>query len=336
MGESACYSWLRHVKGCQIVQTNWKASSRWDLKNRDGLERIKETTKTFFSQKYGYEIYKQSSNLSQILQQTESDVVGISFEDGERRIYTVDVAFHEGGLNYGDKDTTVIKIIAKCIRTAMCIYGFFDTTDAEIIFCSPKINHSVLSGVEPCIADLQQLTDDMGLQFVFHVIANDEFQQQVLGPLLQVSGSVADTNELFLRSYQLTKMLDSMAPHKAGTASEKKEIVRTGIGEFAYEVIRTALRNGCVSKQEFSLLQTKEYSKEALGLDYAAFVREDSDFIRKRYAVSQPISVSGSVYYICSQWMERNSKNHRPHIEKWAESHNRKLPEGNYVMVDFV
>ena len=24
MGESLFYSWLRHVKDCQIVQTNWK------------------------------------------------------------------------------------------------------------------------------------------------------------------------------------------------------------------------------------------------------------------------------------------------------------------------
>ena len=26
MGESLFYSWLRHVKECQIVQTNWKVS----------------------------------------------------------------------------------------------------------------------------------------------------------------------------------------------------------------------------------------------------------------------------------------------------------------------
>jgi plasmid stabilization system protein ParE len=31
-GESLLLSWLRQVKGCQIVQTNWKASvNSWDL-----------------------------------------------------------------------------------------------------------------------------------------------------------------------------------------------------------------------------------------------------------------------------------------------------------------
>ena len=32
MGESLIYSWLRHVKGCQIVQTNWTASPTWDMR----------------------------------------------------------------------------------------------------------------------------------------------------------------------------------------------------------------------------------------------------------------------------------------------------------------
>lgn len=37
MGESLFYSWLRHVKECQIVQTNWKVSSQWSLSDADEL-----------------------------------------------------------------------------------------------------------------------------------------------------------------------------------------------------------------------------------------------------------------------------------------------------------
>lgn len=33
MGESLCASWLRHVKGCQIVQTNWSNSPTWESWN---------------------------------------------------------------------------------------------------------------------------------------------------------------------------------------------------------------------------------------------------------------------------------------------------------------
>ena len=41
MRESLILSWLRHIKECQIVQTNWKPSSKWELK---GIEQIEKLT----------------------------------------------------------------------------------------------------------------------------------------------------------------------------------------------------------------------------------------------------------------------------------------------------
>ena len=39
IGESLGYSYLRHVKGCWLVQTNWKASDNWNrLLGDDELE----------------------------------------------------------------------------------------------------------------------------------------------------------------------------------------------------------------------------------------------------------------------------------------------------------
>ena len=38
MGESLFYSWLRHVKECQLVQTNWKVSPKWTLRHEEELE----------------------------------------------------------------------------------------------------------------------------------------------------------------------------------------------------------------------------------------------------------------------------------------------------------
>ena len=40
MGESLFYSWLRHVKECQLVQTNWKVSPKWTLRHEEELERL--------------------------------------------------------------------------------------------------------------------------------------------------------------------------------------------------------------------------------------------------------------------------------------------------------
>ena len=316
MGESACYSWLRHIKGCQIVQTNWKASPNWEIQHEEELNGIMDAAIHLFSEKYGYEIFKKSKNLAQIIAQAECDVIGVDLRHG-KKLYAMDVAYHGGGLNYGDKIETSTKIIAKCLRTAMCIYGFLDSKEAEIIFCSPKINRNVLDVIEPCIPDLQQLTDSMGMRFTYRVVGNEEFFEQILKPLEDASESVADTNELFLRSYQLSQMFAGSKQQTAAaaentTAGEK-------IGEYAERVLLTALREGRVTEEEVELLQTKEYSAKMLKLSYPALVRADSDFERRRYLTSKPVTVTGIQYYICSQWMDTAKQ--RPYVEKWEAAH---------------
>lgn len=39
-GESLSYSWLRHVKECQIVQTNWKVSPQWVIQHEEALAQL--------------------------------------------------------------------------------------------------------------------------------------------------------------------------------------------------------------------------------------------------------------------------------------------------------
>lgn len=58
MGESLFYSWLRYVKECQIVQTNWKTSSKWSLQYEDILNSLMSYSDSFFEKKYGYSIFK--------------------------------------------------------------------------------------------------------------------------------------------------------------------------------------------------------------------------------------------------------------------------------------
>ena len=71
MGESLFYSWLRHVKECQVVQMNWKASPSWQLRDERRIKKIHELP-THTSNKYGYGVIKNNS-LSQLLMQAEVD-----------------------------------------------------------------------------------------------------------------------------------------------------------------------------------------------------------------------------------------------------------------------
>jgi hypothetical protein len=321
MGESLFYSWLRHVKECQVVQTNWKVSSQWTLLHEEELITTKEKTDAFFQEKYGYEIYKKNASLAQVNQQGESDAVGVAFTDGITKTYAVDVAFHEAGLNYGSKDVTIMKIINKCIRTAMCLYGFMDVRDAEIIFASPKINKGILTVAEPAIKEAQTILNELGYDVKFRIIANDDFKSMVLDPILIASAGIADTNELFLRSYQMLQMFDDFdekpEPKKVKQQETYNEIK---IGKLAQIMIPRVLQNGKVSDHEFEQMLTAEYSKEVFDLNYPVLVKATEPYDKVRYYTT-PIEVGGEQYMLCSQWFETESNNDRPYLEKWIEEH---------------
>lgn len=337
MGESLFYSWLRHVKECQIVQTNWKVSLQWSLSDADELERMMKIVDNHYTQKYGYAIFKKNSSLSQLLQQGECDVLGVSIQPEETTYYAIDVAFHEAGLNYGSRDTTVMKVLEKCARTAFCLHGYMATNEAEIIFASPKINPSVLSDLEPCIEEMNTMFRENGYDYNFRIIANEEYNDLVLKPILLASDGVADTSELFLRSYQMYKMFSgetsSRTPRVRATTSkapvdgvdytEADLYKELKIGQLAQKVLGRMLSDGYATDEEIAAMQTPEYSKQNFDLQYPLLAEENSEFEHVRY-YTKPIFIRGKSYRMCSQWFEVPANNDRPYLLKWIESHLQK------------
>ena len=338
MGESLFYSWLRHVKECQIVQTNWKVSSQWQLSDADTLEKLMALVDKHYSEKHNYSIFKQNTSLSQLLQQGECDVLGISIQPDETTYYAVDVAFHEAGLNYGNRDITVMKVLEKCARTAFCLHGYLSTKEAEIIFASPKINLSVLSDLIPCVEELNLLFADNGYDFTFRVIANEEYNDLVLKPILLVSDGVADTSELFLRSYQMYKMFSDVRTTartiRNTTSTLKLEHLEYDytdadvyqelkIGQLAQKVLRRMLCDGCASDEEIVAMQTAEYSKQHFDLQYP-LLKLATEAETPLHYYAKPIEINGTRYRMCCEWFEKKGVNNdRPYLLKWIESHKK-------------
>lgn len=330
MGESLFYSWLRHVKECQIVQTNWKVSPQWDFQHEDQIASLVQDAAAHFSSRYGYNIFKGNRSLSQILRQGECDALGISFQSGVSRIYAVDVAFHGDGLNYGSKEETVMKVIAKSIRTAACLYGYLDTTNAEIIFASPKINPATLKDLSPCVEDVNMLFQRHGFEFSMRIIANTAFNDAVLQPILLLSEGIADTSELFVRSYQMFTMFAD-APETDKTPPVRKEekqqlpqstdaYKELKVGKLAQVVLRKMLEDGAAGEDEVRFMQQSAYSKQFFGLNYPLLVRADAVYEKVRYYAA-PLVIRGEQYMMCSQWFETPANNDRPYLLHWIESH---------------
>ena len=338
IGESLFYSWLRHVKECQIVQTNWKISPKWEIKFSDDLENIMSKTDELFSSKYGYKIYKQNTSLKQLLQQAECDALGVCVRDGVSEIYAVDVAFHESGLNYGGLDETVARVAKKCIRTAMSIYGCFGAKKANIIFASPKINKQILYALQPCFIDLNEMMLEMEFKFDFRIIANDDFLNSVLEPILEISGNVADTSELFMRSYQMLTLfginlqneekfeksrLESAtrncqsSENYIDNKNNQDDYADRKVGWVANNIMRKILESGKVDPSEVSRLQDKKYSKDNLGLNLPVLVMANAEYDKARYYVD-PILINGIYYKLCREWYENRLNNDRPYLIEWV------------------
>lgn len=333
MGESLFYSWLRHVKECQIVQTNWKVSSQWQLSDSEELENIMKLVDNYYSQKYNYSIFKKNTSLYQLLQQGECDVLGMSVHPDSVQYYAVDVAFHEGGLNYGSREVTVMKVLEKCARTAFCLHGYLLTKEAEIIFASPKINPAVLADLILCIDEMNTLFIGNGYRYTFRIIANEDYNESVLKPILLVSEGVADTSELFMRSYQMFKMFSnekSSAKRTKNSASvkaialdyaEEDTYKELKIGQLAKNVLARMLCDGRASDEEIEAMQTAEYSKKYFDLQYPLLkIAEDAE--RPPHYYARPIKIKGKNYYLCCEWFEKQGANNdRPYLLKWISEH---------------
>jgi len=211
VAESLFYSWLRHVKGCHVVQTNWKPSPTWTLNNEDKIEKLQRVFVEHYAQDGN--IFGKTKNHSQLLKQAEVDVLGLSLSDDTPNVYAIDAAFHSGGLGYtksGNRDN-VARVIKKILRTAVGIYGFFDTSEGEIIFASPKINPADWQELEPYENKIGELFKDNGLNFTVKIIANERFLKEILEPVKAVAKTVKDTSELFLRTFQLLKTCEKFS-----------------------------------------------------------------------------------------------------------------------------
>lgn len=198
MGESLMQSYLKHIEGCLITQTNWKTLRSWKKSNEDKakakFEKIKKEYPNIFSEKTKFE---------KMLNQAELDVIGIAND----KIYMVEIAFHEQGLRYGNDDNKVRdRVLKKMIRAYLIWKIYFSNYSCEIIFASPKVNPSPDGLLNECFSKLAKDNFYKEDKVEFKYLSNKKFKDKILLPTLETLKSDSDTSELFLRSAKLLKI----------------------------------------------------------------------------------------------------------------------------------
>lgn len=205
IGESLCYSYLRHVKRCWLVQANWKTSEHWDKKKSDSdLQSLFKSMQKRFDP--DGKVFKKAKDAGMFLKQGEIDVVGVG-QDGS--VHAMEVAFHEAGLHFGGGgvDTRVLK---KLLRAVLILKAYHPTGELHLYFASPKVHDAVQERLKDVFAKLEKNYPEI----TWRLLINDDFTRDVVCPTLEKVGTVADTSELFARA---AKLLDLSLHRKTTT-----------------------------------------------------------------------------------------------------------------------
>ena len=323
IGESLVYSWLRHIKECEIVQMNWKASPNWEMKERDTLIELMDNSKTIFESLYGLNIFKGNASIDQLIRQAEIDVLGIKLSENEPQIYAVDIAFHENGLNYGSTQETTARVVKKIIRSAICIKGYLGKNSGTIVFASPKISETLKTELDSSRNEIIKIFRDLGFEFKIEYFFNRDFEN-IIHPVINCIGEVADTTELFVRSIQLNNMfnntpsINKRLAINENTATDNFHGMKIGV--IARTVLRQFLESGNIHKHELLLLQEAAYSKQFFHLQFPLLKKIETQKSKKipRY-YANPLQINEEYYLLCSEWYETINNNDREYLIKWIE-----------------
>lgn len=293
IGESLMLSWLKHIKKCQTAQLNWKASTHsWELHNEEKIKKIMNATKKYFTEKHNLNIYKNTTSHLQLLQQGEIDVLGLEVKTGSiANIYGVDVAFHESGLNYGSSNGTIERIIKKMIRTALLIHGYFNLSKGTIIFASPKIHKAIYEPLCGSVDLLNKIFKVFELDFTFILYGNQYFRTDIFEPVVNLSKSVADTSELFLRSSQMYNLFSDTKVENKSTTTDirtqrtssitsepvKNDINHLKIGALVRNEFDRLIRNNLLSGEMIQHLLDEKYSKLTFDVNYPILKKINAD-----------------------------------------------------------
>jgi len=330
IGESLILSWLRHVQGCPIAQTNWKASPAWSIRREAGLVSDFERMREIAQQRLGFKIFKQSG-FQQFLRQAEIDVLGLRFDDAGAAAVAVDSAFHEAGVNYGDLGETVGRILKKMIRAAFALEAYFDLAQADIVFATPKMHNAVQEALQRCWPELQSVlagcrslpADRLQLR----IVTNGDFVEQIIQPVLDRMDQVADTSELFLRAQQLVRFCE-VTPRRQKSrqspASPRPESEgEIKVGEHVRVSMLQLAKAGKLTPKVVADLSDRSHCKATFGLNHSFLRKVIPDTPLHAQGIDEngysrfwrePLDIGGTRFLVCSQWFAWQ----RPAFDRWV------------------
>lgn len=345
IGESLVSSWLKHVNGCQIVQENWKISSLWETSIEPRvIEKMFNSLKKSFKEDELTFISKNQKS-TQMIKQGEVDCLGIKMILNDDRvlivdsIYAVDIAFHEGGLNYGKIEETKSRLRKKMIRTAFSLYQLLGVKKGEIIFATPKVPIMHESDIKQTALDVSKHFNNAieGGEFNFKVYCGEDFKNFIVEPVLEIINENSDSNELFARSTKLLNLFGLLNNDKKdvvdnllkvnklnSSSGEFTKATNLKIGVYVQNIFKELELENKLTQEVVNKLLDKDISKDLFNINFPVLKEDSGDKNdafdekgRARYYLKKTYSFNKKEYLLCNHWYE---KDNRVKLEEWYNS----------------
>lgn len=322
--ESLCYSFLRHVKGCRLVQTNWKASDHWlplfytDAALEQKFSAMRENFDSDGS------VFKKTAGWSQFLRQGEVDVVGAGL-DGS--VHAMEVAYHRDGLHGGQ----VKRVLKKLLRVVLLLDAYYPVeTRRHIYFVSPKVNTRVQVALEDAFNRLRAEYPCPDTNW--YLFTDVEFKENLLAPTLEKADSVEDTSELFVRAAQLLQLggrvelggrasnLRQETPSVQPTPSSEPSPIQP----LVQGLMRTLLNDfpSLLTESDRSNLTDKDYCRQQLRLkigSHALLRRQEEGTENSGRPRRHWKQVYADRYFVTSDWWKEHHTHNAEALLRWVE-----------------
>ena len=209
-------------------------------------------------------------------------------------------------------------MLKKLVRSAFVYRAFFPAQGARLVFATPKMHAATREAIEDQLPNLTSwLVERWTLSprdIQLRLVADNDFKNEILDPVLRCASTVADTGELFLRSQQLMALCNSSlvqrAPQSRSTIVKKCETEQK-IGSYIQSVMTVLANSEQLAPKVVENLLNAQYCKKIFNLGYPFLRRIDSrtDLSEQRkdergYARywKTPIAAGGEQFLVCNQW----------------------------------
>lgn len=325
MGESLGISWIKHIQKCSVVQNSWKAPAQGEWHRLSEIERLKEEVASELGDA-AEDVFGRKS-VRQALSQTECDVIGFRYSaEGSASIISLEIAIHLAGcgLHYSgtkhDRPTVKTnvsedKVVAKLFFASMAIYSVFGLKNGEYVFATPIASEEICRSVSGRLMIAENVLKRHGLDVRFKFLANADFRDQILRPVVEMKDTVADTSELFLRAMQLyfaseqcvcnTDEVENGGRNRVSyDVCSNRGLIGENLtmGQSAYVVVREHAESNHLSYEQLRVC----FPRTVNGM-CEVFVGEDENYDVRRYSEDSFVLIDGTRVHVSNQWCARGT-----------------------------